>query len=383
MDNQPSLLAPATATACGERLKRLRQAIQKLGLDGLLVNGEKDIRYLSGFVGHDSLLLATGDAAFVISDPRYDEYLDPWRQAGHVSVVMGKRHRLHERVRELCRSGKVAALGVQAERLTLAAHEIFRRELPGVSLRETSGVVGALRMRKDTYEVGRIEQAAAWQQAALEATLAELHPGMTELQFGARLEFEMRSRGAQGASFESIIGTGARSSIIHHQSGPAPIRPGVLLVDWGAITPDGYCSDQTRTFSLGPMPAKLVSIYAIVLEAQRQAIAACRPGRTCASVDAVARQVITDAGYGERFGHGLGHGLGLDVHEPPFFNQLETEVKLEPGMVMTVEPGIYVPGLGGVRIEDDVLITDSGCRVLTSWPKDPDAIIIEPTAVAA
>jgi Xaa-Pro aminopeptidase len=230
--------------------------------------------------------------------------------------------------------------------------------------------------------VSRIEQAIAIQQAALEAALAELRPGMSELQFSARLEFEMRNRGAFAGSFDSIIATGTNSSIIHHQSGATAIRPGTLLVDWGAMLPDGYCCDQTRTFALGTMPPKVREIYDVVREAQQAAIDAARPGRTCAEVDAVARTIISKAGYGERFGHGLGHGLGLDVHEPPFFNQLETQVRLESGMVMTVEPGIYVPGVGGVRIEDDVLITDGGCRVLTSWPKDPGSILIEPGAMA-
>ena len=163
--------------------------------------------------------------------------------------------------------------------------------------------------------------------------------------------------------------------MIHHQTSESPIGAGVLLVDWGAVTPDGYCSDMTRTFAIGAMPPKIAEIYAIVLEAQLAAIDACRPGITCAEVDAVARRIITAAGYGEHFGHGLGHGLGKEVHEGPYFNDLQTDVVLAPGMVMTVEPGLYI-GRGsegiderwwniGVRIEDDVLVTRQDSEVLS------------------
>ena len=154
------------------------------------------------------------------------------------------------------------------------------------------------------------------------------------------------------------------------------IEAGTLLIDWGAVV-DGYCSDMTRTFGVGTLPEKVRELYDVVLDAQLSAIDACAPGRVCAEIDALARGIIERAGYGEHFGHGLGHGLGLDIHEDPYFNDLETEVVLEPGMVMTVEPGIYLPGVGGVRIEDDVLITDVGCRVLTDFPKDPDAAVID------
>ena len=173
-----------------------------------------------------------------------------------------------------------------------------------------------------------------------------------------------------------------RSSVIHHQTGTVTIGQGVLLVDWGAVA-DGYCSDMTRTFGLGGLPAKISEIYQIVLDAQLAAIEACRPGKACIEIDSIARDLITTAGYGERFGHGLGHGLGLNVHEAPYFSRHAADAILEPGMVMTVEPGIYLPGVGGVRIEDDVLITDAGCRVLTDYPKDLDSIMLEPITATA
>ncbi len=222
-----------------------------------------------------------------------------------------------------------------------------------------------------------MEQAIGIHQDAMQAALARLSPGMTELELAAVIEFEMKVRGASSPSFDTCVSAGANSAVIHYTTGHDVIREGTLLIDWGAVAGD-YCSDMTRTYGIGGFPPAVKELYDIVLEAQLAAIDACAPGRSCAEVDGVARKIITDAGYGEQFGHGLGHGLGLDVHEAPYFNQQSTDIRLEPGMVMTVEPGIYLPGVGGVRIEDDVLITDDGCRVLTNFPKDQSDMVLEP-----
>ncbi len=367
----------ATAKACEHRLTRLRQGLAQSKLDALLVSNPRDIRYLTGFVGDDSLLLvgAGAGAAVIISDPRYDEFLQPW-QGGHTEVVMGLRHRLAESVAAIAKRRRWSRLGVQAEWMTVAARRGVAEACAGRELVDTERLVGKLRMRKDDLEIAAIERAAAIQAAALAAALERLAVGMTEMEFCAVLEYEMKTRGSAVPSFSTMVATGPRSSVIHHMTGSAPIQPGVLLVDWGA-TMDGYCSDMTRTFGVGRLPARIRDLYGIVLDAQLAAIDAAAPGKTCAEIDAVARDRIEAAGYGDRFGHGLGHGLGLDIHEAPFFNKLSTDVALEPGMVMTVEPGIYLPGVGGVRIEDDVLITEDGCRQLTDFPKDPDAVTLE------
>ncbi|MHC4966769.1 MAG: M24 family metallopeptidase, partial [Planctomycetota bacterium] len=340
----------------------------------------KDIRYLTGFSGDDSLLLVAAaegkDAAVIITDARHDELLDPWRASGIVEVVMGTRHRLEQSVESLCASGHVGRLGIQAEHLTLAGRAKLGAALADIVLVETEGLIGGLRMRKDEVEIAAIERAAAVHQDAMRAALNSLSIGMTELELCAAIEYEMKVRGASGPSFDTMVATGPHSSIIHHVTGPARIESGALLVDWGAVV-GGYCSDMTRTFGVGSLPQKVRELYDIVLEAQLSAIDACAPGRSCAEIDAVARDIIGQAGYGEHFGHGLGHGLGLDIHEEPYFNELQTDVVLEPGMVMTVEPGIYLPGVGGVRIEDDVLITDDGYRVLTNYPKNPEAAVID------
>lgn len=379
---QYQMLTDPAVKAYAARRARLADALDTAGVDALLVSHHTDIEYLSGFVGDDSLLLVLGDDAVIISDPRYDEFLDPWRSAGVCRVHMGVRHRLHEVVKSLCSNASVKALGLQAEHVTITQRRTLAEALSPMKLTDTTNLVGRLRMRKDEVEIAAIEQAIEIHESALEAALPRIVPGMSELQVSALLDYEMKVRGAFKPSFDAIVGSGPNSSIIHHMTSEATVVEGVLLVDCGAKV-NGYCSDLTRTFSIGLMESKIAEIYNVVLEAQLAAIDACEPGKVCAEIDAVARGIITRAGYGEQFGHGLGHGLGKDVHESPYFNDLQTDVELQPGMVMTVEPGIYLPGLGGVRIEDDVLITDSGTRVLSSFPKDPDTAILESASIGS
>jgi Xaa-Pro aminopeptidase len=386
MSQTPPTLGPDAPqiAACAQRVQRLQSVVADRQLNAQLISSEKDIQYLTGFVGHDSLAIvphpSTGTQAIIVSDSRYDEFLNPWRQSGSAEIVMGVRHRLFETVRDLCQKRNLTKLGIQAEHITIAARGKLASAVGESRLVETVGMVSELRIRKDALEIATIERALAIQQEALTASIDEFHSGggMTELEFSARLEFEMKSRGAHNPSFTPIIGAGPNSSIIHHMTGSSPITPqsGVLLIDWGAMI-DGYCGDLTRTFGIGKMYPKIREIYAVVLEAQLAAIGAIAPGKICADIDAVARNVITKAGFGEYFGHGLGHGLGMDVHEAPYFNDLETQTRLQPGMIMTVEPGIYLPGIGGVRIEDDVLITDDGARVLSDYPKDLSSAVIE------
>jgi len=370
-------LKPEVIAACRNRLARLRSSLGDHGVDAFLVTSEKDIRYLTDFVGHDSLLLVGGDWAAIISDPRYDEFLDPWRGVGIADVVMGTRHQLDRSVREICSTHAVKTIGVQGEAMSVAQLARFENALSGLALKPMADVFGTLRMCKDETEIAAIQCAIDIQQDALAAALEELRIGMTELELAGLLNYHMRSRGATSESFEPIIGAGANSSIIHYATATAKINEGVLLVDWGAMF-GGYCGDLTRTFAVGSMPAKLREVYAVVLDAQMAAIDAIAPGKVCAEIDRIARDVIAKAGYGDRFGHGLGHGLGMDVHEAPYFNNLATDSVLQPGMVMTVEPGVYIPGLGGVRIEDDVLVTENGARVMSNVPKDLDSIVVEP-----
>ncbi|MGI9015127.1 MAG: M24 family metallopeptidase [Phycisphaerales bacterium] len=358
------------------RLARLVALLPDAGVDALLVTRECDIRYFTGFCGHDSFLLITGNSATVISDNRYDEQLNPVRSSGAADVVIGMRHRLPESLPALCTTAGVRRIGVQSQAITLAMANAVRSALKNASVVETGALVESLRMCKDAVEIAAIEHAITINEAAMKATLAAFKPGMRERDLGALLEFEIKKAGGDAIGFSPIVAAGAHGSLPHYEVGDTVIAKGEsLLLDWGAGAA-GYNSDLTRTFGVGSMPAKIREIYQIVLDAQLAAIAAAAPGRICAEIDAVARDHITKAGYGEHFGHGLGHGMGLLVHEAPFFNTLQTDVALEPGMVMTVEPGIYLPGIGGVRIEDDIVITDDGCRVLSHYPKGLEHAIL-------
>ena len=370
-------LPPQLIQACQRRQQRLHQAMADHPIDALLVSNAKDIHYLTSFVGSDSLLLVTDSAAAIITDSRYDEFLQPWRGTNVAKVVMGTQHCLEESVAAHCKSQSVSKLGIQADWQTVWARRTVAAALTSVELVDTVGLVGRSRMTKDDLELAAIERAGAIQCDAIRAALPKLEHGMTEREFCAVLEYEMKMRGASGPSFDTAVSAGTNSAVIHALTGDTRIEEGTLLIDWGAIY-DGYCSDMTRTFAIGAFPKKVRQIYDIVAEAQQAGIDACRPGKVCAEVDAAARAIIRTAGYGEYFCHGLGHGLGLDIHEEPYFNKLATDIVLEPGMVMTVEPGIYLPGIGGVRIEDDVVITTDGCRVLTAYPKHPDEMVIEP-----
>jgi Xaa-Pro aminopeptidase len=367
--------------ATAARRERLLGVLAERGIDALLVGFPTDIRYLTGFVGDDTLILVSGEATRIVTDSRFDEELDPWRDVPGVEVVMATRHRLEETIRSIAGREGLNRIGIQAEQTTITRRSTLADALGEETLVETVGIIPTLRMRKDEAEIAAIERALAIQTDGLRAALEHLTIGMTEVQFAAHLEYEMRTRGASGPSFGTIIAAGANSSVMHYQAGDVTIEEGALLIDWGALV-DGYCGDLTRTFGVGTMPPKIREIYPIVLEAQLAAIDACAPGKFCAAIDKVARDIITKAGYGEAFAHGLGHSLGIEVHESPYFNDLETATMLEPGMVMTVEPGMYLPGIGGVRIEDDVVITDSGCRVLSDYPKDLDSAILQPRTAA-
>ena len=374
--------------ACRSRQRRLRATLSDRPIDALIVSNPKDICYLTGFPGEDSLLLVPTDGPpAIITDSRFDEALNPWRDVasrdgGVGEVHIGTRHRLQDTVKSLSERRGFKHIALQAEHVSIADRGKYAQAIGEDRLVDSTGLVGALRMCKDDLEIAAIEKAIDIQQRALAAALPQLSIGMSEREFCALLEYEMKCRGADKPSFDIIIGAGSNSSIIHHHPGERRIESGVLLIDWGCVS-DGYCGDLTRTFGIGEMPQQIREIYAIVHEAQLKAIEACRPGRMCAEIDKVSRDVIADAGYGSYFGHGLGHGLGIDVHEEPYFNSLQTNVALEPGMVMTVEPGIYLPGTGGVRIEDDVLITEDGARVLSSWPKGLDDAIIAPAGTTA
>jgi Xaa-Pro aminopeptidase len=352
------------------RLKRLARLIEQNGADHLLVTNERDVAYLTGFLGgHSYLLAGVRGRPVVISDFRYQEELEPTRAIADVHIRTGG---LIEAVAAVAHDRSARRCAVQAEYMPVVDFHAIAQALRSLEIVVTSGLVGQLRLRKDEHEVALIRRAIRIQEESLLAVLPSIRPGQTELEIAGRLEAEMKSRGSSEPGFPTIVAAQANGSLPHYRPGrqkAAANKP--LLIDWGAVY-SGYHGDITRTFALGRWPAKIREIYGIVHDAQQMAAAALAPGRTTHEVDAVARDYITRHGYGEQFGHGLGHGMGLDGHEEPRLNPLYPETVLEEGHVVTVEPGIYLPGVGGVRIEDDYLITGRGAENLCRLPKDLD-----------
>ncbi|MBL0926761.1 MAG: aminopeptidase P family protein [Phycisphaerales bacterium] len=351
------------------RADRLRSALAEQELDALLITTPNDIRYLTGFSGDDSTMLVTADRLIVLSDFRFQEELEEVKDGGLAEVYIRSGEML-DAVQTVVHDvlGDEPSLGVQAEQMTVAMRKRLGRAVGAKRLRDTVGLVGELRLIKDELEVKIIRKAISIQQDALTALRGWIKPGQTELEIAGRLELELKARGATGPAFPTIAAARANGSLPHAVPGQTKTAAGQpLLIDWGARVA-GYNSDLTRTLTLGKWPKEIAKIYPVVLEAQRRAIEAIAPGVRCEDVDAVARGHIADAGYGPQFGHSLGHGIGLNVHEDPRLGKKSKHV-LRPGMIVTVEPGIYLPGVGGVRIEDDVLVTENGCRVLSTIEK--------------
>ena len=340
------------------------------GLSTLLVTNPPDVRYLTSFHGEASWLIIGPGKPVVISDFRLAEDLAPIRSLAKVVIRSGET--MVDAVAKVMGRGRTK-LGVPRAHLTLDEYAQLTSALGASRLVATGGLIGALRERKDAGEVTVLRKAIRMQEAALRNVLPTIEPGQTESEVCALLEYEMKALGADGPSFETIIAAGANSSKPHARPGRTKVRRGqLLLIDWGACV-QGYHGDLTRTFTIGKWPRKFEDIYSIVLDAQLAAIDAIKPGILSSDVDKVARDIITKAGYGDAFGHGLGHGIGLNIHEAPSLGRTASgrpPSVLQPGMVVTVEPGIYLPGAGDVRIEDDVLVTERGRRVLSTLPKD-------------
>lgn len=371
---------PATATRSRSRrtpadpyhgrLTRLRALLAPFETDHILITNPADVAYFTGFLGGESYLLVGPGRPTIISDGRFDEELEPVRALAEVYI---RKEGLLDAVRVVARDKRIRRLAVQAEHLPLADFEALAERLGRSNLVPTQLLVQQLRIIKDETEIALMRKATRIQEEALLAILPSLRRGKgvgkTELEVAARLEAEMKARGSSKPGFETIVAARANGSLPHYRPGSTKLaanRP--LLIDWGA-TYRGYQSDMTRTFTLGAWPKKIREIYAIVLEAQQAAAAALAPGRTTREIDTIARDLITRTGYGEAFNHGLGHGLGL-TKEPPFLHHLYPDRPLEAGMVATVEPGIYLPGVGGVRIEDLYVIRERGAENLCSLPKD-------------
>jgi len=350
-----------------QRLSALREALGRADLDGLLVSSLPNVRYLTGFTGSNALLLVTPLDPVLFTDFRYATQVDD-EVGAHASVQIEANSLWTGLWARLAGTTGVERLGFESAHLL---HRDFSRLLEQGTRwqwRPVVDLVEQLRECKDEAEVACIERAVAIAEAALARTLEQLRPGMTELAVAGLLEHQLRDAGSEGFPFETIVASGDRSALPHARASERVLARGdFVLIDFGAIS-GGYCADITRTVVLGPASARQREVHDIVRAANARASGAIRAGMQGMAADALAREYIDALGYGEAFGHSLGHGIGLEVHEGPRLSR-SAEAPLAAGMVVTVEPGIYLPGWGGVRIEDDVLITTDGVRVLTRFDR--------------
>ncbi len=353
------------------RIDRVRERLAGHGCDAFISMTPPVNQYLSGFRGTTSVLLITEQHALFLCDFRYTEQAQDQVSGYDIRELSG---RLLVRAGETVAEMGLSRVAFEPQYTTYGEIHALQQGAGDVFV-PVDALASKLREVKEPGEIALIREASE----LAEGVLADLRPfigeGVQERELAARFEYEFKKRGASGASFDTIALFGARSSLPHGEPGAAALQPeDTVLIDCGCRRA-GYCSDLTRTYVFGRMPdVWFQNIYEVTLTAQRNALAAIRPGVTCREVDAAARDVITEAGFGEQFGHGLGHGVGVEVHEAPRLNP-QSETLLEAGMVITVEPGVYLPGQGGVRIEDLVAVTSDGCDVLTRTPKELEILV--------
>lgn len=355
------------------RRQKLWESCRDDAIDAFLIASVTNVSYLTGFTGDDSTFLVAGGKDLIISDGRYRTQLE--QECGGLDAhIRPVGQTMIDGIVGLVQERGIRRLGFESAVVSVADHLELTGKLPGVELVPLNGKVEALRVIKDEGEIAAIREAIEQAERAFAMLRADLTRDMSEKDVTDLLESHMRKCGASSAAFPPIVAVGKHAALPHYH-GSADTRlseDDLLLVDWGA-TGRQYRSDLTRTIVTGKVTPKFEEVYQVVLAAQLRGIAAIRPGVLGKDVDAEARSVIVDAGFGAFFDHGLGHGLGMDIHEAPRLRR-ESEVRLEPGMIVTVEPGIYLPEWGGIRIEDDVLVTKDGHEVLTHVPKGLDSV---------
>jgi Xaa-Pro aminopeptidase len=358
-----------TGESSPARWRSVRQSMKRGSLESLLITHLPDVRWLSGFTGSNAALAVTTNKAVLFTDGRYTTQAR--EETRGARVVIAPKSALREACAWLADHAQHAAF--DADHTSVAALDLMRSTLPakqrrGFFVPMNNPVLSELRMVKDADEMQRMEEAAALGCSLFEAMLPRIEAGVTEIAVAAELEFLARGLGAEGMSFETIVASGLRSAMPHGRATQARLpRNGFVTLDFGVIL-KGYCSDMTRTVHVGRASDEERSAYEAVLEAQEAAVAAVKPGVSCGTVDEAARSVLRKAGLARFFTHSTGHGVGLEIHEQPRIAAGQ-EMQLEPGMVVTIEPGIYRTGLFGIRIEDMVAVTKTGNRVLTPVTK--------------
>jgi Xaa-Pro aminopeptidase len=350
-----------------DRINQVRDSLEKWRVDGLLITSPANRRWLSGFSGSAGKLLVTRERAILTADSRYWERAA--REAPHFEIY----HQTGQKddLAQFLAMGGAERIGIEARHVSLVELSVLKREKPH-RWRALPTTVEPFRAVKTTEELAAIRAAARITDETVAQFPRLARPGVSEKTLAWELEKYMREAGADRPGFDIIVASGPNSALPHHHPGDRVLEPGdMIVVDLGAEV-DGYRSDLTRTFYLGgSAPDAFWAIYNTVMQANEAAIGGIRAGVTGKSVDSLARDLITAAGHGEHFGHGTGHSLGLEIHEEPRFSKLADKTIIPAGAVMTVEPGIYVPGLGGARIEDLILVTDEGPETLSAAPKSP------------
>ncbi|MCP8616829.1 M24 family metallopeptidase [Salirhabdus salicampi] len=347
------------------KLDKIRNVLKEENLDALLILSNQNRRYVTGFTGTAGAVIITAEEALLVTDFRYTEQAND--QAKHFQVIEHKEPLPKEVAKQAERLG-VQRLGFEKDHVTFSTYETYEQHLKGEFI-PTSGIIENLRLIKTDDEIAIMKEASKIADAAFDHILNYMKPGVKEIDVSNELEFFMRKQGAVSSSFDIIVASGYRSALPHGVASNKEIQSGELVtLDFGALY-EGYCSDITRTVAVGEINDQLKDIYDTVLQAQLRGIEGLKAGITGKEADALTRDYIKEKGYGEYFGHSTGHGIGLDVHEGPGLS-FRSDIKLQPGMVVTVEPGIYIPSVGGCRIEDDTVITKNGNERLTHSPKE-------------
>lgn len=348
-----------------QRIATLRDGLHGVGCEAYVSFVPPENEYLTGFRGTTSATILTQDEALFFCDFRYTEQAQKQVKGFAIQEMDGT---LEEKVGTWLQDHGIESAGFDSTATTVHQQHMVQSAFTGI-LMPLPDLVRGMRMVKSPKEIEKLRQASALAESVLASMLPEIKEGIREEALAARFAYELRMGGAQGESFDMIALFGARSSLPHGMPSARRLQKSdIVLLDFGCVL-NSYCSDLTRTYAYGTLPgAWFEEIYEVTLRAQYASLDAIRPGVVCHKVDAVARDIITEAGYGTYFGHGLGHGVGIEVHEAPRLNK-RSSVTLEPGMVVTVEPGIYLPEQGGVRIEDLVVVTETGCERLTTSPK--------------
>ncbi|NJD03565.1 MAG: aminopeptidase P family protein [Ruminiclostridium sp.] len=352
--------------AIRKRLSKLRNKMGKTKLDAVLVTKKENYTYLSGFTGSSAWLIITESKAVLVTDFRYTGQAEKQAPDYEISTYRGS---IVKGLNDVFESMDIEMLGFEDANLTVDKYTEYREKFNVKEMRALGGMLDELREIKDNEELRLIKKAVEIADDTYTHILGAIKPGIAEVELAAEMEYHMRKLGASGASFETIVASGNRSSMPHGVASEKKLQLGeAITMDFGALY-NGYCSDMTRTVFLGKPEEELKKIYKIVLDAQIEASAGVKKGSSGKDIDMIARNMIAKEGYGENFGHGLGHGVGLEIHEEPRLSMTGAKI-MKNGMIVTVEPGIYIDGLGGVRIEDMVVVKDDRPVILTSSAKE-------------